>query len=344
MSIISIRMFSEQFIKNQDKLYDLYDQVIVIRRIFITGLLFAFGAASSIYESNQDNSVGAFAQICLWLIVLLAVVAHFWLRWLRKRLQARLWNEVSRGKIGKSTDKVTSPLLTYQAYEVWNSVLYHSKYRGLPLTIHRLNTNYTLSNFFKPGAANNYGLEYVVLQVWLDNKFPHIFIDGLSQNIFSFKNTNLWSLPRKLALKQKMQKLEGDFPKYFNVYMAPNKQAPVQVDALSILMPDIMLALRDDGYNFDYEIHNDKLFIICEPDMYTTYDIEAFFKAVDAVLDQLIPQLEKFKISHKTLDLKLSKTRLTINALVNSTKVIIFYLLLIGSPYALGIFLGTKVV
>lgn len=167
-----------------------------------------------------------------------------------------------------------------------------------------------------------YGLRYLVLSVKLNVQTPHIFIDGRSQNRFGGRSTDLWSLTKRLRHWQKLQALEGDFYKYFDVYAVDGGQ----INALSIVTPDTMLALRDKGYSFDYEIHDGHLYVIHEAKLAGEAAYDALFEAVDSCLRELIPQITKHRYDNTELQLQTSQTGLSAWALLYSAGVIAWYL------------------
>jgi hypothetical protein len=133
--------------------------------------------------------------------------------------------------------------------------------------------------------------DYMVFIIQLDANFPHIFVDGHSQNFLTPKYRNLWTLRWKLKNADKSQKLEGDFPRHFDVY-APSNQ---QIETLSILTPDVMQVMKDLGRGFDYEIVDTQLYIIAEPNVLRLRKAYETIQAVTASLDELLYQLRRPK-------------------------------------------------
>lgn len=160
-------------------------------------------------------------------------------------------------------------------------------------------------------GMTSYTFKYLVLAVELGMPVPHLFIDGRSQNRFGFKNRDMWSLQKKLSRANKLRDLEGDFYKSFDVYAASREQ----IEALTLVTPDVMLTLRDEGYNFDYELHGTKLYVIADADMKTPEAYTAYVQAAAAALLEFVPQITKHTFSATEPDLPLHPRRLTLWAL-----------------------------
>lgn len=84
------------------------------------------------------------------------------------------------------------------------------------------------------------------LQLALPRRLPHLMIDARG-------NGGLRSM---LSGTQKLS-LEGDFDRYFSVYVP----AGYERDALELLTPDVMVCLIDHGRSWDIEIIEDRLVV-----------------------------------------------------------------------------------
>lgn len=91
---------------------------------------------------------------------------------------------------------------------------------------------------------------YGFLRVALDRRLPHLVLDAKSDNVFE---TNL---PAYFA-KSQLVDLEGDFSRYFDLYVPEEYGRDVRY----ILTPDIMKVLIDEARTYDMEIVNDQLFV-----------------------------------------------------------------------------------
>lgn len=182
-----------------------------------------------------------------------------------------------------------------------------------------------------------YTLRYLVLAVDLHVPTPHIFIDGRSQNHFGRKTTDLWSLTKLAPKDSRINDLEGDFYKYFDVYAAEREY----LSALTIITPDVMLALRDHGYNFDYELYNGCLYVIHEAGALSSEDtIRALAKAMQSCLDQLIPQVIKHNYHDAAKEIEYNPARLHRWALGYAFVIVIKFLAKIVLSLIAGILAG----
>jgi hypothetical protein len=88
------------------------------------------------------------------------------------------------------------------------------------------------------------------IDVILPAELPHIYLDSLQGGGHQVRFI--------IDPAQRIQ-LEGDFKRYYNVFV-PQAHAAI---ALSILSPDVMVALEDYATAFDVEIYGNHLRIIC---------------------------------------------------------------------------------
>lgn len=91
---------------------------------------------------------------------------------------------------------------------------------------------------------------YGFLRIALDRRLPHIVLDAKSDNVFGS------NLPAHFDGKQIVD-LEGDFSKYFDLYVPDD----YDVDIRYILTPDVMKVLIDEARTYDMEIINNQLFV-----------------------------------------------------------------------------------
>ncbi len=145
------------------------------------------------------------------------------------------------------------------------------------------------AGYFESGNSSSGGADYLVFILELPGNFPHIFIDGQAQGSSGLRYRNLRMLQWKLQHAEKTQKLEGDFPKHFQVYAPPNQQ----IETLSILTPDVMLIMRDLGRGFDYEIIDNQLYITADPSALKGKKTDQIIMAVRSSIDELIHQLKR---------------------------------------------------
>ncbi|HSX45456.1 MAG TPA: hypothetical protein VLG27_00435 [Candidatus Saccharimonadia bacterium] len=79
-------------------------------------------------------------------------------------------------------------------------------------------------------------------------------------------------------------KLEGDFNDYFRLMIEKNQQ----IDALTILTPDVMQTLVDYSQNEDVEIVGDNLYLVVKGDKRDAANVEQLIKSVFELGSQLI--------------------------------------------------------
>lgn len=188
-------------------------------------------------------------------------------------------------------------------------------------------------------SYNSYSVSYVCIAAKIQGQTPHIFIDGRAQNKFGRYSRDMWSLHGRLSRKDKIQRLEGNFSDYFSIYSA-DKNA---IAALSIVTPDVMLQLRDNGLSFDYEIYNGHIYILHECTFRNgEADYQSYFNAMLSCLNELVPQLTNR--SHiTTTQLSLSEIRISFWALVHSIRVVFIHLIKVIGVLSLIIILGQLV-
>jgi hypothetical protein len=239
------------------------------------------------------------------LILYLLTVGEKWL--FKIYAQKRVWSYIKAAYANhyRPTDSLAGPILNTDA-----SMLDASQAYQIPLSatkvgyLAQVDVTRRLNNSsqFRP----NYMLSYLVLSVDLGVSTPHIFIDGRLQNHFRRKNTDLWSLTKLVSKKNKINDLEGDFYRYFDVYTANREY----LSALTIVTPDVMLVLRNQGYSFDYEIHNGHLYVISETNVLLSETaVQAMIKAMQSCLNELIPQITKHRYhdTHQKLALNIGR-------------------------------------
>lgn len=123
------------------------------------------------------------------------------------------------------------------------------------------------------------------VRVKLVRKLPHMLLDAKSNNILG----KLSNLPESFG--RQTLSLEGDFDKYFTLYVPEGYQR----DALYALTPDVMAALVDAGKEFDIEIVDDELFIYGRAiDLGLQSKIEPLLAVVERVGTELRDQTDRY--------------------------------------------------
>ncbi|HET9411642.1 MAG TPA: hypothetical protein VFO38_02240 [Candidatus Saccharimonadales bacterium] len=265
----------------------LHSIVRLTGQLIVFGCLCWFGYMLVPDVNNKEASVAL-----NWaLLVYLCVVAEYWLyTWYARKHTWAYIKATYKNSSRPAGVPLAGPILETGARSVAISAIYEiplSSMHSAYLTQIEVTRN-IISNYDK----SNYMLRYLVIAVDLGVPTPHIFIDGRSQNRFRRKTTDLWSLTKLVHKKNKINDLEGDFYKYFDVYTADRDY----LSALTIVTPDVMLVLRNQGYSFDYEIHNGRLYVIHEAKaLLSTAEVQAMLKAAQSCLGELIPQITKHK-------------------------------------------------
>lgn len=144
------------------------------------------------------------------------------------------------------------PIVSYpgaifgKGYNCYFANLVRGDYQKLPFEF----SNY----YYTTGSGRSRQThDYGVLRITLTRKLPHIVLDNRSNNFLNISN-----LPTYKG-RQKLQ-LEGDFNKYFDLYVP----AGYERDALYFITPELMQQLIDYGAKFDIEIIDNYLYIYSE--------------------------------------------------------------------------------
>lgn len=316
-------MFNESFVKKQNNLIESYKAIRFFGLFLAFLCCFVSGLSSGGFDNpTQDSPVGQSLFLCAISLLLLQALARYIIRY---RLRSQLWE----GYLKASGDKVldldkrdysakVGPVVSNGTSSI--SLLRASKGKqfGYDTTFQTVRAYHSKKFLTKDDLS--FDVELLVLAVDLKQKVPHIFIDGKSQNRKTRHNKNLWFLASKLTKDQKIQALEGDFNKYFEIYTpakTANNDYAREIDILSIMSPDAMLALRNEGYDFDYEFHGQHLYIIHEPDILTTDGFEAYILALEAALTELLPQIKGHRHMIDGAELKTHVSRFNTNDTVS---------------------------
>lgn len=123
--------------------------------------------------------------------------------------------------------------------------------------------------------------------VRLDRNLPHMVLDAKSNNFG--RSTNL---PASFGKRQHLS-LEGDFDKYFTLYVTPGYER----DALYVFTPDLMARLIDNASTFDVEIVDDWLLMysnqplaLDRPDTW-----ERLYATLDAIIPKTVKQTQHYR-------------------------------------------------
>ncbi len=86
-------------------------------------------------------------------------------------------------------------------------------------------------------------------------------------------------------------KLEGDFGKYFTLYVPED----YEIEALQIFTPEIMVKFIDIGNKFSFEFIDNKLFIYAKKTLNAKKDLDALYSFAKTLITDLAPRLERIK-------------------------------------------------
>jgi len=127
------------------------------------------------------------------------------------------------------------------------------------------------------------------IMIKLDRNLPNIVLDS-NKNNFKLLGMNISNLPVNYKDNQKLS-LEGDFDKYFTLYVP----AGYERDALYVFTPDLMALFIDNSSVYDAEVVDDKLFIYSNGFDITNPDVlERLFKIIDTVGQKTLSQTENY--------------------------------------------------
>ncbi len=113
---------------------------------------------------------------------------------------------------------------------------------------------------------------YTIVKVKLLRHFPHIILDSKKSRALENRGDAVH-----------MARLEGNFNKYFSLYFRKDDQ----INALSIITPDVMRTLIDFNTNHDIEIIGKSLFFMSHTDQRNVNALPSLFQSVDALADEI---------------------------------------------------------
>lgn len=130
-------------------------------------------------------------------------------------------------------------------------------------------------------GKNRHEIQTEFARVKLSRAVPHIYLNGKHNSIYL--NVNDYHARRL--------ELEGDFNDFFTVYTPPD----YQVDVLQLLTPDVMLALRELGSEYDFETMRNQLYVYAKTGtMKDPSALEKWLKAVVGVVTQIDKQVSTY--------------------------------------------------
>jgi hypothetical protein len=113
---------------------------------------------------------------------------------------------------------------------------------------------------------------YTIVRTELAKPFPHLILDSKKS----------WAIKER-GTATAHTKLEGNFNEYFSLYFAKGKQ----IDALSIITPDVMQTLIDSNYAQDIEIIDTHMYFMIHSDKRNVESLPPLLVSVDALSDEI---------------------------------------------------------
>ncbi len=119
---------------------------------------------------------------------------------------------------------------------------------------------------------------YTIARVELSKAFPHMILDSKqSAAIYGYNISFRANIP------QEKIKLEGNFNKYFSLYCEKGEN----IDALSIITPDVMQTLINSNLAQDIEIAGPYIYFMTSHDERSANALSKLFESVEALSDEL---------------------------------------------------------
>lgn len=113
---------------------------------------------------------------------------------------------------------------------------------------------------------------YTIARVRLDKAFPHLILDS----------KHSWSITKRGDATE-LVKLEGNFANDFTLYYRSGEN----IDALSIITPDVMQAVQQKSKYQDIEVIDKSMFFILTSDRRNADDVKLLLESVDIVVDEI---------------------------------------------------------
>jgi hypothetical protein len=340
-------MLDEKVIRKQNALVAQYYWSGVVSRS-LAGLAIFLAATIT----SKDNAIG---PSLTWIGILLLPATAIFRRFLKNSLKSRFFQGYAQLVNGATVDltktfhhALVGPVVRDSSHNLELRRAVTGTYKGYSTTLQDVRVTYEKDVPGKDGAT--FALQHTIHALQLPTAFPHLFIASKQHGRKKLAGkSSLWSLATKLDQSQKLQDLEGDFGKYFSVYTTHQETEGVEFkkenDALRVLTPDVMLSLRDQGFDFDYEIYEDYLYVIHEPDLLTAAELENFITSLDAALSEVLPQLIGHNFTNDGAKLRTRRAALTSDILFGPiagvAKLVLAYLALLFLGVLVGSILHT---
>ncbi|MEO5499674.1 MAG: hypothetical protein ABIR46_04200 [Candidatus Saccharimonadales bacterium] len=150
--------------------------------------------------------------------------------------------------------------------------------------------NYEVGNFqYETGSGKNRQIHsFGYIKMKLLRPIPHMVLDAKQNDLFRM----ISNLPVSFSTSQTL-KLEGDFSKYFTLYVPETYER----DALYILTPDVMASLIDESSPYDLEALGNELYLYRGQhfDLTSPTSHEGIAKHVNALNTEFVDQASGYK-------------------------------------------------
>jgi hypothetical protein len=130
-------------------------------------------------------------------------------------------------------------------------------------------------------GKNRTSHHHSVMALDFKGKLPHVIVDSKSFTSLSFP----------YARDQLIELESNEFNRYFHLYVPKG----YQVEALSILTPDVMAQLIDKSSLYDVEFINNRVYIYCKSLVNTRAKLQALHELADTIVNELAGKLDRFK-------------------------------------------------
>lgn len=237
-----------------------------------TAAVFYVALFGAILFGSADIRI--FSLLAAMIISIIIAGLYFYVRG-RKAKVAKLYSFAQKNGFGFHTE-VSSPDLPGIIFQQGDS-------RNVPEVL-ILKDKTEIGNFQyytgsgKSRKVHNWGY----MRIPLARNLPNIVLDSKQNNVFN----NVSNLPVVLTGASKLE-LEGDFNKYFTLYVPQGYER----DALYVFTPNVMQTLIASGANYDLEIIDNHL-VVYRPTRFSL-DSEAELKSVLNTFEVIANELRR---------------------------------------------------
>jgi len=144
---------------------------------------------------------------------------------------------------------------------------YNQKAVGFRFNVHGQRVTIFDYHFNTGIGKNRKSYDYSIASITFDKEYPQLYLDGKANG----KN-HIYDDGQEVAL-------EGDFNKYFTLYMPAGSAA----GALTLLSPDVMQTLIDQARQYDLEIAGYEVAVIAQGLSFTRNNFESLLTCSHAV-------------------------------------------------------------